>query len=115
MARTFNLDTCHPVRDTTVTVNRVGRFAPQCYLPPGIFSGSRLEKLRRSETMIRVPPDISFELASIPLLHGTGGSAYDELLIYGGIGGIVVALGLLSWRASRKKDVRRRKRRLKKG
>ena len=63
--------------------------------------------------MIPIPFEIPFEITSIPLLHGTGGSAYDELVTYGGIAAIVVALGFLSWRASRKRDRHRRKRRRK--
>jgi hypothetical protein len=54
------------------------------------------------------------DLTSIPLLHGTGGSAYDELAIYGGIAAIVSVLGYLTWRAGKKKDRNRRKRRSKK-
>ena len=46
----------------------------------------------------------------LPLRHGTGG-AYDELLIFGGIGLLLVALGYLSWRSSKGKEERRKKRR----
>jgi hypothetical protein len=45
------------------------------------------------------------------LLHGTGVSTYDELLIFGGIGLLLVVLGYLSWRSSKGKDERRKKRR----
>jgi len=54
------------------------------------------------------------DLTSIPLLHGTGGPAYDELAIYGGIAAIVLVLGYLTWRAGKEKDRNRRKRRSKK-
>lgn len=54
------------------------------------------------------------DLMSIPLLHGTGGSAYDELAIYGGIAAIGLVLGYLAWRAGKGKDRNRRKRRSKK-
>ena len=64
--------------------------------------------------MIPIPLEISLGITSIPLLHGTGGSAYDELIIFGGIGAIIVVLGYLSWRASKQKDRRRRARRSKK-
>jgi hypothetical protein len=49
------------------------------------------------------------ETTILPLLHGAGG-AYDELIIFGGIGGILIVLGYLSWKASKNKDKRRRKR-----
>ncbi len=61
--------------------------------------------------MIPIPLDISLETTSIPLLHGIGGAAYDELIIFGGFGVIIVVLVYLSWRAS--KDKRRRKRKTK--
>ena len=64
--------------------------------------------------MIPIPLEISLGITSIPLLHGTGGSAYDELIIFGGIGAIIVVLGYLSWQASKEKDRRRRARRSKK-
>jgi small neutral amino acid transporter SnatA (MarC family) len=64
--------------------------------------------------MIPSPPEISLALSSIPLLHDSGGSAYDELIIFGGIGLIIVALGYLSWKASKQKDKRRRNRKSKK-
>lgn len=63
--------------------------------------------------MIPIPLDISLETTSIPLLHGVGGAAYDELIIFGGFGVIIVVLGYLSWRASKQKDKRRRKRKTK--
>lgn len=63
--------------------------------------------------MIPFPLGMPFEVTSIPLLHGTGGSTYDELLIFGGIGAVIAVLGYLSWRASKEKDNRRRKRRSK--
>jgi hypothetical protein len=48
-----------------------------------------------------------------PLLHGVGGSRYDELVIFGGLGLIIGVLVLLSWRAGRKrkKGTKRRRRR----
>ena len=52
------------------------------------------------------PPEMTY----LPLLHGAGG-AYDELLIFGGIGLLLVVLGYLSWRSSKGKDERRKKRR----
>ncbi len=64
--------------------------------------------------MMSFPFEISLDVKSIPLLHGTGGSAYDELIIFGGIGAIIVVLGYLSWRASKEKDRRRGKRRSRK-
>ncbi len=64
--------------------------------------------------MMSFPFEISLAVMSIPLLHGTGGSAYDELIIFGGIGLIVVVLGYLSWKASKEKDRRRSKRRSRK-
>ena len=45
-----------------------------------------------------------------PLLHGAGGK-YDELIIFSGMGLILIGLGFLSWRASEAKHERRRKRR----
>jgi hypothetical protein len=53
---------------------------------------------------------ITFEPTYLPLLHGAGGS-YDELIIFGGIGLLLVVLGFLSWKASKGKDERRKKRR----
>ncbi len=53
---------------------------------------------------------ITFETTYLPLLHGAGG-AYDELIIFGGIGLLLVALIFLAWRASKGKDERRKKRR----
>ena len=55
---------------------------------------------------------IPVEFVSLPLLHGAGG-AYDELIIFGGIGVLLVGLGYLSWRASKTKDERSKKRRAK--
>jgi hypothetical protein len=52
---------------------------------------------------------IPIEMKDLPLLHGSGG-AYDELLIFGGIGVLLLVLGFLSWRASKGKDERRNKR-----
>jgi hypothetical protein len=54
---------------------------------------------------------ISHGMTYLPLLHGTGVSTYDELLIFGGIGLLLVVLGYLSWRSSKGKDERRKKRR----
>ena len=64
--------------------------------------------------MTPIPFETSLGITSIPFLHGTGGAAYDELIIFGGIGAIIVVLGYLSWRASKEKDRRRRDRRSKK-
>lgn len=61
--------------------------------------------------MIPIPLEISLEVTLIPLLHGVGGAAYDELIIFGGIAVIIGVLGYLSWRASKEKGNRRRKRR----
>tara|TARA_Y100001934_G_C12386059_1_gene795806 strand:- start:5460 stop:5645 length:186 start_codon:yes stop_codon:yes gene_type:complete len=55
---------------------------------------------------------IPAEFVSLPLLHGAFG-AYDELIIFGGIGVLLVGLAYLSWRASKDKDERRKKRRAK--
>ncbi|MDP6055470.1 MAG: hypothetical protein QF676_03985 [Dehalococcoidia bacterium] len=52
---------------------------------------------------------IPFDATYLPLLHGVGG-AYDELIIFGGIGLILVVLGYLSWKASNGKEQRRQKR-----
>ena len=52
------------------------------------------------------------EMSSLPLLHGAGGP-YDELIIFGGIGVLLIGLGFLSWKASKDKEARRRKRRAK--
>lgn len=60
--------------------------------------------------MILIPLQISREVMSIPLLHGAGGAAYDELIIYGGIGALLIGLGFLAWKAGKEKDKRRRKR-----
>jgi hypothetical protein len=49
------------------------------------------------------------QLANIPLLHGAGGT-YDELILFGGIGLVLVVLAFLSWKASKGKDARRAKR-----
>jgi hypothetical protein len=56
---------------------------------------------------------ISLETKYLPLLHGAGASAFDELLIYGAIGVLLIGLGFLSWKASKGKDGRRRKRKAK--
>ena len=64
--------------------------------------------------MILPPLEISLDLTLIPLLHIVGGSSYDELIIFGGIGAIIAVLGYLSWRAGMEKDERRRNRRSKK-
>ncbi len=55
---------------------------------------------------------ISIEHIQLPLLHGAGG-AYDELIIFGGIGLLLVGLAFLSWRASKGKEERRKKRKAK--
>ena len=47
-----------------------------------------------------------------PLLHGAGGK-YDELIVFGGMGLILIGLAFLSWRASEAKQERRRKRKTK--
>jgi hypothetical protein len=52
---------------------------------------------------------IPFDKTYVPLLHGAGGT-YDELILFGGIGLLLLGLGYLSWRATKGKDDRRRKR-----
>lgn len=52
---------------------------------------------------------IPIEMTRLPLLHGVGG-AYDEAIIFGGIAVLLIALGFLSWKASKGKDERRKKR-----
>lgn len=52
---------------------------------------------------------ISFDKTYVPLLHGAGG-AFDELIIFGGIGVLLVGLAFLSWKASKGKEQRRKKR-----
>ncbi|MBG82476.1 MAG: hypothetical protein FI699_07580 [SAR202 cluster bacterium] len=51
-------------------------------------------------------------IISLPLLHGVLGP-YDEAIVFGGIGALLVGLGWLSWRASKEKEQRRKKRRAK--
>jgi hypothetical protein len=46
-----------------------------------------------------------------PLLHGVGGSKYDELVIFGGLGVIIGTLALLSWRSGRRRKQRTGQRR----
>ena len=48
-------------------------------------------------------------MTRLPLLHGVGG-AYDEAIIFGGIGVLLIALGFLSFKASKGKEERRKKR-----
>jgi small neutral amino acid transporter SnatA (MarC family) len=48
-------------------------------------------------------------MTRLPLLHGVGGP-YDEAIIFGGIGVLLIALGFLSWKASKDKEKRRKKR-----
>jgi hypothetical protein len=48
-------------------------------------------------------------MTRLPLLHGVGGT-YDEAIIFGGIGVLLIALGFLSWKASKSKEERRKKR-----
>ena len=47
-----------------------------------------------------------------PLFHGASGK-YDELIIFGGMGLILIGLAFLSWRASEAKQNRHRKRKTK--
>jgi hypothetical protein len=47
---------------------------------------------------------------SVILLHGQGGSQFDELFIFGGIGLVLAVLGFLSWRAGRQRKKRESKR-----
>ncbi len=47
----------------------------------------------------------------VVLLHGTGASGYDEILIFGGIGLVILVLVYLSWRAGKKNKRERSKRR----
>ncbi|NQW20160.1 MAG: hypothetical protein HQ477_05475 [Chloroflexi bacterium] len=50
-----------------------------------------------------------FTFTHIPLLHGAGG-AYDEAIIFGGIAALLIVLAFLSWKASKGKEQRRKKR-----
>ncbi len=44
------------------------------------------------------------------LLHTLGGSGYwDELFLFGGIGGIVIALLVFSWLEGRKRDKKQKR------
>ncbi|MBT3555746.1 MAG: hypothetical protein HN926_06145 [Chloroflexi bacterium] len=52
---------------------------------------------------------IPIEMTRLLLLHGAGGT-YDEAIIFGGIGVLLIALGFLSWKASKGKEERRKKR-----
>ncbi len=52
---------------------------------------------------------VPFDTTYLPLLHGVGG-AYDEAIIFGGIGVLLVVLAFLSWKASKGKEARRKKR-----
>lgn len=56
-----------------------------------------------------IPLEIPLGITPLPLLHGAGGP-YDELIIFGGIGALLLVLAYLSWRASKGKEKRRRKR-----
>ncbi|MDA1279893.1 MAG: hypothetical protein O3B95_07605 [Chloroflexi bacterium] len=62
--------------------------------------------------MSPIPFETTPGISSIPLLHGAGG-AYDELIIFGGIGLLLIVLAYLSWRASANKEKRRRRRKTK--
>lgn len=44
----------------------------------------------------------------LPLLHGASG-LWDEIMIFGGIGVILLGLSFLSWRNSRARKRRRRR------
>ena len=48
----------------------------------------------------------SAALLPAPLLHGVGGSKYDELIIFGGLGLILGTLAFLSWRSGQKRKKR---------
>ncbi|MGY8880094.1 MAG: hypothetical protein ACKVKV_05420 [Dehalococcoidia bacterium] len=52
---------------------------------------------------------IPIEMTRLPLLHGVGGT-YDEAIIFGVIAVLLIALVFLSWKASKGKDERRKKR-----
>ncbi len=52
---------------------------------------------------------IPIEMTRLPLLHGVGGT-YDEAIIFGVIAVLLIALVFLSWKASKVKDERRKKR-----
>jgi hypothetical protein len=52
---------------------------------------------------------IPIEMIRLPLLHGVGGT-YDEAIIFGVIAVLLIALVFLSWKASKGKDERRKKR-----
>ena len=54
---------------------------------------------------------IPIEMTRLLLLHGAGGT-YDEAIIFGGIGVLLIALGFLSWKASKGKEERRKKRKV---
>ena len=53
--------------------------------------------------------------AALPLflLHGEGGSRFDELFIFGGFGLVIVSLVFLSWRAGRQRQGKKSRRRRK--
>ena len=51
---------------------------------------------------------ITLNTYSLLLLHGAGGK-YDELIVFGGMGLVLIGLAFLSWRASKAKQERRRK------
>jgi hypothetical protein len=48
---------------------------------------------------------ISYQIPFIPLLHGAGGP-YDEIIIFGGFGSLLIFLGYLSWRVGEEKGNR---------
>jgi len=52
---------------------------------------------------------IPIEMTRLPLLHGVGGT-YDEAIIFGVNAVLLIALVFLSWKASKGKDERRKKR-----
>ena len=65
---------------------------------------TRLFRLRGQPAKRRIAP-ARFVHATVPifLLHGTGSSKFDELIIFGGIVLVLVVLGFLSWRAGRRR------------
>jgi hypothetical protein len=48
---------------------------------------------------------ISYQIPYIPLLHGAAGP-YDEIIVIGGFGLLLIFLGYLSWRAGEEKGNR---------
>ncbi|MDA0259185.1 MAG: hypothetical protein O2972_10910 [Cyanobacteria bacterium] len=70
------------------------------------------EKLKHRIGRKNVPGWLSVAPAILPapLLHGEGGSRYDELVIFGGLGIIIGVLILLSFRTGRNRKNKKRAR-----